>query len=66
MSEANEQRESDSGSKAIAAQQLPDDVKSFIDDIASNWDCDSDGHKYGTGCRMCAAHELMNKYDLSR
>lgn len=40
------------------------EVLEFIRDIAYNWDCDEDGHKYNTGCRKCSASELY--YDLTR
>lgn len=30
----------------------------FIRDCAENWDHDTDGHRYNTGCRMCDAKEF--------
>jgi|ERR1044072_2708636 hypothetical protein len=30
----------------------------FIKDCAENWDHDTDGHKYDTGCRKCEAKSL--------
>jgi hypothetical protein len=30
----------------------------FIRDCAKNWDHDTDGHRYDTGCRMCDAKSL--------
>jgi hypothetical protein len=36
----------------------------LIRDVAENWDCDEDGHRYNTGCRKCSASELL--YDLTR
>lgn len=30
----------------------------FIKDCAKNWDHDTDGHRYDTGCRMCDAKSL--------
>lgn len=40
------------------------EVIDFIRDIAQNWDCDEDGHKYNTGCRKCSASELY--FELSK
>lgn len=34
-------------------------IVSFIKDVESNWDCDSDGHRYNTGCRCCEAARLL-------
>jgi hypothetical protein len=39
-------------------------IMEFIRDVAENWDCDEDGHKYNTGCRKCSAAELL--YDLTK
>ena len=33
----------------------------FVKDIESNWDCDSDSHRYGTPCRSCEATKLLVK-----
>lgn len=33
--------------------------KDFVRDCRDNWDCDSDGHKYKTGCRACEAKRLL-------
>ena len=30
-----------------------------LTDFRDNWDCDSDGHKYKTGCRVCAGEEAL-------
>lgn len=38
------------------------EVIDFIRDIATNWDCDSDGHKYDTGCRKCEAKKLYRLF----
>jgi hypothetical protein len=35
------------------------ELESFARDCANNWDCDSDAHKYNTGCRSCAAQALL-------
>ena len=35
-------------------------LESFVSDIYSNWDCDSDAHKYGTPCRCCEAARLLD------
>lgn len=44
--------------------QLAKQLLDFIRDLATNWDCDEDGHKNNTGCRKCSASELL--YDLTR
>ncbi len=33
----------------------------FVKDCATNWDCDSDAHKYGTTCRACGAQKLLSQ-----
>ena len=33
---------------------------SFIEDIAENWDCDDDSHRYNTICRKCEAEKLLS------
>lgn len=41
-----------------AVSRLRVTIAAFRDlaqDLADNWDCDSDSHKYGTRCRKCAA-----------
>ena len=35
-------------------------LEEFARDMAENWDCDDDAHKYGTRCRACAALEILN------
>ena len=30
-----------------------EEMESFISDISSDFDCDSDAHRYGTTCRCC-------------
>ena len=37
------------------------ELEEFARDIAENWDCDDDAHKYGTRCRACSALEILNK-----
>ena len=39
------------------------ELLSFVNDVAHNFDCDEDGHKYQTGCRACNANELLMKYE---
>ena len=36
-------------------------LREFARDCAKNWDCDSDGHKYNTGCRCCEAETLLQQ-----
>lgn len=40
---------------------LFEDVESFIQNIATGFDCDSDAHKYNTYCRCCEAQKLLEK-----
>ena len=45
----------------IEALQMQNSLfRKFIENVSTNYDCDSDGHKYGTGCRCCEANELLN------
>jgi hypothetical protein len=37
------------------------EMRSFCKDVADNYDCDSDGHKYNTGCRSCNAKSILEK-----
>lgn len=37
--------------------------KEVLRDIATNFDCDQDAHKYKTTCRACAATEALTKYE---
>lgn len=37
-----------------------------FDDISTNYDCDKDGHKYGTGCRACAAAVAISTINLPK
>lgn len=39
--------------------QVPDEWLDFARDIATNYDCDNDAHKYGTPCRACSAEKLL-------
>jgi len=34
-------------------------LEQFIRNVRDNYDCDSDGHKYNTGCRVCEAKALL-------
>ena len=34
---------------------------SLLKSHASNWDCDKDGHNYGTSCRACDAKEQVER-----
>lgn len=43
------------------AKALDADVRRFIRDVATNWDHDEDGHRYQTGCRVCAAEALLRR-----
>lgn len=36
-----------------------DQLADFVADVAKNYDCDSDAHKYGTRCRKCEAAETL-------
>ena len=36
--------------------------RSFIKDLATNYDCDEDSHKYDTGCRVCNAKDLLKRF----
>lgn len=37
------------------------DMEKFIETISSDFDCDSDAHRYNTFCRCCEAEKLLNK-----
>lgn len=54
----------ETGQSQQPGREVDKEVLDFIRDIAKNWDCDEDGHKYNTGCRKCSASELL--YDLTR
>lgn len=34
-------------------------ILDFIRDMATNYDCDGDAHKYSTKCRVCEAREIL-------
>ena len=34
-------------------------LRAALEDVTKNWDCDSDGHKYKTGCRACEATKAL-------
>jgi hypothetical protein len=36
-------------------------AEGLLRDFATNWDCDEDGHKYGTGCRACHATNYFER-----
>jgi len=38
------------------------ELMKFIKDVADNYNCDQDAHKYGTRCRECEAQKLVNKF----
>jgi hypothetical protein len=46
----------------LEAREHIKELLTFCRDISSNYDCDSDGHKYGTGCRSCEAQNLLDKF----
>ena len=43
------------------AQHLVDiaTLRSFADGVLSNYDCDSDAHRYNTACRCCDAAKVL-------
>ncbi len=43
---------------ALLIETTPD-LYEFARDCRDNWDCDGDGHRYGTGCRKCAARDVL-------
>ena len=46
--------------------ELEDNKKellSFVRDVAFNYDCDADAHRYGTPCRACGAFALLQLID---
>jgi len=47
-------------------RQEQEKVKPLIDfakDCATNWDCDTDSHRYKTPCRMCEATKILETYN---
>ena len=38
-------------------------VRSLLVDIRDHWDCNEDGHRYGTGCRSCDATTILSVLD---
>lgn len=42
--------------------RLLEECRKFIKEIATGFDCDEDGHKYGTHCRCCEAEKLLAKF----
>ena len=53
------------GELLIAAMRLEEmharikQLEEFVRDVATNYDCDADGHRYNTGCRCCEAEGLL-------
>jgi hypothetical protein len=41
---------------------LAKDFRDAMLDLADDWDCDSDGHRYNTGCRKCKAKIMIQKW----
>jgi len=39
-------------------------LQKFVEDVAANWDCDADQHKYGTRCRVCVAESIVKTLEL--
>ena len=35
--------------------------RDVLKSVFSNWDCDPDGHKYGTSCRCCEAEKALKE-----
>ena len=42
-------------SKVRELSEQLEDARGLLSDVAHNYDCDTDGHKYNTGCRACQA-----------
>lgn len=45
----------------LEAAQRMGEMQDFVKDAAHNWDCDEDGHKYGTYCRVCEAKIILGE-----
>ena len=45
----------------LEARELIKEMRAFCKDVADNYDCDSDAHKYNTGCRSCNAKAMIEK-----
>lgn len=39
-------------------------LREFVEDVATNWDCDDDQHKHGTRCRVCVAESIVRTLEL--
>lgn len=48
------------GRKLAIAEEHNLRMWEFIKDVAVNWDCDNDAHKYGTPCRSCEAEKILS------
>lgn len=46
--------------RLAAAERERDAARDFLRDVATNYDHDSDAHKYGTRCRVCEAEKLLS------
>lgn len=44
---------------AINMINLLKEILFFLKDVANNYDCDEDAHKYNTRCRSCEAQKLL-------
>ena len=46
--------------------QLPavdvEKLKAFVQNVADNYDCDADAHRYGTPCRVCWAKAVLDQH----
>ena len=47
-------------------RQLADRLAEALRDIRDNYDCDSDAHKYGTGCQCCIARAALSEHQRAR
>lgn len=48
--------------KHVADKIRESSLFKWIRNINEGFDCDSDGHKYGTYCRACEAGEILDEY----
>jgi len=51
---------------ADAVELQVHDMMVFVRNVATDWDCDDDAHRYGTPCRACQAEALRKKYADNR
>ncbi len=47
--------------RAEKAEARAAELESFVADVADNYDCDEDAHRYGTQCRKCKAAALSGR-----